>query len=325
MLSTITAASDENILVLTKRGAVLCGWDGSQQEVELGAPGVVAYRDYVVTEDKTVYQKIGDRLVPLGTTPRMVSTVCSERATPRVLYAADRLGSVYCLGSAGRFAPKFLFGSISMITDMCITPEHIITVDKDSKIRVTKRAAPHIIEEFIMVHSRPLLGVCLIADSYLVSGGYDEYLSIYQLATKATFIYSLAEGKLQEYHRDALPGVADASSIPNINPASKCRVKKILALDNTLVLLGPEQAAVLTAAFEPAGPALTRRSVPDLEQLAIEDGWVAESKGVGLFITQTGELFQYTPKTDQCRLLAKIATYTPGSTLAIISKTLQHK
>ncbi|KAI5188598.1 hypothetical protein NECID01_0211 [Nematocida sp. AWRm77] len=326
MPSTITTTPDQEIIVLNKRGAVLCEWNGAQKEIDLNAAGVLLCGEYVATEDKCIYKKQNKEMELAGKTPRVVSTMCKENEGS-VLYASDRLGSVYEMLSAQDVPSKFLFGSISMVTDMCVTEEHIITVDKDSKIRITRKQAPHMIEEFIMVHSKPLLATALVSSRYVISGGYDEYLSIYCLETKHIWTYCLSTGTVQEFSKDALPGVQNAESILNITQSTECGVKKILVSSKSkaIFIIGPSKTTVLSYAKETDPLQWSTVAAPGLDTIKIDDGCVDTHKNMCLFVTKKGSVYTYSLDSEKTAHLLDIPEYISRCDVSLVRKTLHRE
>lgn len=141
----------------------------------------------------------------------------NPNTTPSQLYIADRAGCVYSVLPSNTMRPEILFGSISMLTGISLTTNYIVTIDKDSKIRITHRKNPRYIEDFVMVHSRPLTSTTVVLDRYIVSGGYDAYVSIYDTIDRVTAIYDLKSGTTVKYTPviSDLPGIEDQRSIHN--------------------------------------------------------------------------------------------------------------
>ncbi|KAK9765748.1 tRNA (guanine-N(7)-)-methyltransferase non-catalytic subunit trm82 [Basidiobolus ranarum] len=101
-----------------------------------------------------------------------------------MIFVADKFGDVYKLPidpTTGH--EELLLGHVSMTTDMLLTPgnKHIITADRDEKIRVSNYPDTYNIHSFCLGHTEFVSQVRLLsfAPELLVSGGGDGMIMVW--------------------------------------------------------------------------------------------------------------------------------------------------
>ncbi|OAG29462.1 hypothetical protein NEDG_00595 [Nematocida displodere] len=317
MLSSVTrtlnqaAVSTGNTLFLADTEKV--------SQISTATPIAVLHKGYIATEDKKIQKYTEAGLVAVGTAVKRPTKLklCRE-AGDEALYIADRAGSVYRIVPAKDTEPALLFGSISMITDMHILEKHVITVDKDSKIRITDKVHPHRIDRFVLAHSKPLLSTTVIDAQYIVSGGYDSYLSVYDTATNKTFIYDFAQKSMAPFSLETIPGLQTPSKVVNINTGGKCWVKKILADRTRLFVITETTPLIIAITRTKEGMFLVPTDLPkDLDGLSVADGEELEEGSGFLFITPKGKLYQFDKILEE---ISVIDTYLATDDTDIVSK-----
>ncbi|XP_037091104.1 tRNA (guanine-N(7)-)-methyltransferase non-catalytic subunit wuho-like [Pollicipes pollicipes] len=90
------------------------------------------------------------------------------------LLVADKSGDVYkCQLSSASTKPQLILGHISMVLDMCVTADgrHLVTCDRDEKIRLTCYPNTWTIDAYCLGHSEFVAALCLTSSGLLVSGG----------------------------------------------------------------------------------------------------------------------------------------------------------
>ncbi|KAM8720879.1 hypothetical protein ACLKA7_006857 [Drosophila subpalustris] len=82
-------------------------------------------------------------------------------------------------------SPKLLLGHLSIVYDILWTPDqkHIITCDRDDKIRVTNYPATYDIHSYCLGHKEFVSGLALLSGEHLVSVSGDKTLRIWNYAT----------------------------------------------------------------------------------------------------------------------------------------------
>ncbi|KAJ1661154.1 WD repeat-containing protein 4 [Dispira simplex] len=113
----------------------------------------------------------------------------------RAFLVADKFGDVYryqldhCLSLPnGPVHNEFqddqlLLGHVSMLLDMCVTPDmrYIVTADRDEKIRVSSYPNGYTIQSYCLAHQAFVTTVaCVPTEQLLVSGGGDGLLILWQ-------------------------------------------------------------------------------------------------------------------------------------------------
>lgn len=321
MIQTLVYRNGDNIILNGKQIDIY--EKGQHRIVSLKSKGILVYKNYVGTEDKEIIEiREGEAKV----VSRVEKTPTCIGVHGDSMYITDRLGSVYEIKNLSALssnptenAPCYLFGSISMITSIRITDDLIITADKDSKIRLTEKAYPHRIRKFVLVHSKPLTTAEIFGD-FLLAGGYDWYVSFYNMKTEKQYIFDLEDKKIKEIET-SLPGVKDLSQIPNINLESECRVRKILVCKNTALLI-TSTGLLLLCAEEPADiPAVSCKEVsipsdtPILDGVSTEDGYE--------IIDQDGALFRFTLEKLKPVKQLTVPNYTHTIDISIANKQLR--
>lgn len=100
------------------------------------------------------------------------------------LIVADKFGCVFMFPMDDDTAGCLLLGHFSLICDMEINEDYIITADRDEKIRVSRRKTPYVIESFCLGHSQFVSRLSWIDDyQKLVSGGGDMKLMVWDVTT----------------------------------------------------------------------------------------------------------------------------------------------
>ncbi|KAJ1949116.1 hypothetical protein IWQ62_006786, partial [Dispira parvispora] len=134
---------------------------------------------------------------------QIVFAFCTLRRCHQVCFSpdsqaflvADKFGDVYryqldrCLSLPdGPVHSEFqddqlLLGHVSMLLDMCVTPDmrYIITADRDEKIRVSSYPNAYTIQSYCLAHQAFVSTMaCVPTEQLLVSGGGDGLLILWQ-------------------------------------------------------------------------------------------------------------------------------------------------
>lgn len=217
------------------------------------------FRQYLVLENKDVLKYNGHTkdFQAYAKALKTPTAITSDEKEDSEIYIADRAGCVYSVPPSGSTQPHLLFGSISMLTGISLTEKYIVTADKDSKIRIAHRSNPRYIEDFVMVHSRPLTSTAVVLDRYVVSGGYDEYVSIYDTLDRVAAIYDLKSGTTVRYDPNTsnLPGAKNQRKIRNAtqgNPESP-GVQTIAGSRNWALVLSRGKGVLLEISSDQKG------------------------------------------------------------------------
>ncbi|KAI5190037.1 hypothetical protein NEMIN01_0822 [Nematocida minor] len=296
MIYTIVHANNSNTIL---NGAQINKYsNGEHSTIDLNSKTVLVFDNYVVTENKEILKIEGNSVKLISRAAKTPTKIVVDKDS---MYIADRLGSVYRLDNLSSLSanpaeniPVYLFGSISMITDMKIADTSIITIDKDNKIRITDKSHPYRIKKFVLVHSKPLVSVEMFKE-YIVAGGYDWYISFYNTETGRTAIFDLVEKEIKEIG-DTLPGVENPKSISNINLEAECRVRKILSFENTILIITNE-APLLLSVDSIEDLSITCKEIENLSDSFIVDG-TATADGYEI-IDKTGRLFKLAPSSPK--------------------------
>ncbi|KND04607.1 uncharacterized protein SPPG_00324 [Spizellomyces punctatus DAOM BR117] len=128
--------------------------------------------------DIGTYQKVSSR-----TTIKRANCLEFSRDGERVL-CGDKFGDVYSFKSSDATDKESLMlGHVSMLTAMAITPDgkHIITADRDEKIRVSRYPLSFDIVQFCLGHKEFVSAIHVLpfASEILVSGGGDPFLCVW--------------------------------------------------------------------------------------------------------------------------------------------------
>ena len=70
-------------------------------------------------------------------------------------------------------------GHISLLTDMIVNDDFILTCDRDEKIRITLRDRPWIIDQFLLEHREYVSRMVILGTEHLISGGGDKELMLW--------------------------------------------------------------------------------------------------------------------------------------------------
>lgn len=317
MYDTISC-DNGRVLVLEEKGVSVI--DGEIRRIETPSKPVLLCGKYIATEDKRVFSLQDNELIQVGELERKPTSMCIERNKENereALYVADRLGAVYRREEKGF---SLLFGSISMITDISILGKYLVTADKDNKIRMTRRTPPYSIEEFILMHAKPLLSTVILDDKYIISGGYDEYLSVYHTEEKEKWIYSIGEEKMKKYSCSSLPGVENTSAISNIEISSEPSVYKLLLSKDFLLMIRKTSSVLLRIAREEAAISLSPLPLPSLLHVSAADGLSLSEENKFLLITREGDLLLVSEKGVSKQ--QRVPNYSPPQKedLSLVSK-----
>ena len=94
------------------------------------------------------------------------------------LIISDKFGDVYHLDEQGL---RLLLGHVSIMTDMILVGDKLITCDRDEKIRISEYPSTYNIHTFCLGHSEFVSKLCKLSDSKFVSGGGDDYLLLWDM------------------------------------------------------------------------------------------------------------------------------------------------
>ena len=100
------------------------------------------------------------------------------------IYVADKFGEVWTcplndLLNKKKDALNVIAGHISLLTDMIVNDDFILTCDRDEKIRITLKDRPWIIDQFLLEHKEYVSRMAILGTEYLVSGGGDKELMLW--------------------------------------------------------------------------------------------------------------------------------------------------
>jgi len=321
MLSSISCASCCT-LVLTGESVTVVRKNETKR-LKMKSPPILVAREYVVTEDKKLFKVVDGSVTEIGKVPKIPTKLFLETKPPKersgapstTIYMSDRLGSVYRISPEAPDASEALFGSISMITDLCAAQHYIVTVDKDSKVRITHKNPPYLIEKFVLAHARPLAALCVLFNRYVLAGGYDAYLSIYDMVTEKVSLYILKTGEVVPFDLTSVPEVEDASSILNIG-GGVCRAKKILATADTLVVITEDAPIVIRIEKTQEGVVLEEVKETRVGAIKMQDGAVVDDFFV--LISQQGDLYEFS--LSRFAHITHVENYTPKEGLLILKK-----
>lgn len=121
---------------------------------------------------------------------QLLSVRSLERASSALTFAADS-SSVLVTDKTGECyqydcvqveaAPRLLFGHLSIVYDILWTPDqkHIITCDRDDKIRVTNYPATYDIHSYCLGHKEFVSGLALLTGEHIVSVSGDKTLRVW--------------------------------------------------------------------------------------------------------------------------------------------------
>ncbi|KAI5165788.1 hypothetical protein NEIRO03_1571 [Nematocida sp. AWRm78] len=321
MLSTITY-TNSSIIILNEKVLNIYK-SGEHSQIQLQSRGVLVYDKYAITENKDILEIHNNTVEVIGKTHKIPTKITVDNGS---MYIADKSGSVYRLESLENLSknpseciPTHLFGSISMITDIIVKDGLVITADKDNKIRITEGQYPHRIQKFIQVHSKPLISMA-IAGEYLVSGGYDWYVSLYNFKSKKTFIFDLITHKTQDLG-DIFPGVDTPESISNINLECESRVKKILAYGETVVILKAESLLLTDLSKLTNDGDIPCAEMPSLSGKPFVDG-MSMKEGYSV-LDEEGTLFTFSPENPVLMKILQVPNYTHKIDISIANKYLE--
>lgn len=121
---------------------------------------------------------------------KLLSVRPLERASSALAFAADsssvlvtdKTGECYQYDCVGlHAAPRLLFGHLSIVYDILWTPDqkHIITCDRDDKIRVTNYPDTFDIHSYCLGHKEFVSGLALLTGEHIVSVSGDKTLRIW--------------------------------------------------------------------------------------------------------------------------------------------------
>lgn len=121
---------------------------------------------------------------------KLLSVRPLERASSALAFAADansvlvtdKTGECYLYDCVGvHAAPRLLFGHLSIVYDILWTPDqkHVITCDRDDKIRVTNYPDTFDIHSYCLGHKEFVSGLALLTGEHIVSVSGDKTLRIW--------------------------------------------------------------------------------------------------------------------------------------------------
>ncbi|KAI5171296.1 hypothetical protein NEFER03_0655 [Nematocida sp. LUAm3] len=306
------------ILVLEEKGISIV--NGETTRINTSSRPILVCGKYVATEDKKVFLLQNSELVEVGELERKPTSMCIERNKENekeVLYVADRLGAVYRREEKGF---SLIFGSISMITDINVLGKYLVTSDKDNKIRITRRVAPYSIEEFVLMHGKPLLSTVILDEKYIISGGYDEYLSVYRTDEKDKWIYAIREEKMEKYMCSSLPGIENTSAISNIEISSEPYIYKLLLSKDFLLVIRKTHFILLKISREEKSISFSPISLSSFSNVSTVDGLSLPEENKFFLITKEGDLLLVSEKGVSKQ--QRISNYCPPQEedLSLVSK-----
>ncbi|KAJ3129060.1 hypothetical protein HK098_002652 [Nowakowskiella sp. JEL0407] len=170
---------------------------------------------------------------------KVVTTVITQKRGTCVdfignkVLLADKFGDVYSYDSPSLENPKLLLGHVSIITDICVLNggTHIVTADRDEKIRVSRYPYAFEIEGFCFGHTSFITSLVTSKSNpnLLVSGGGDKCLYTHVLSSTTNAPFSI----LQKF------------SIPETISTSP--ITKIKSFDNKLAVIFEKSNKVMIA------------------------------------------------------------------------------
>lgn len=328
MFSTISH-SPSALFVITPSELVRLDKGSSQvRSVPVPSRPLFIKGPYIVDGDKNIIAYDEDlNLAVVGRVQKRITQMAIEKDGGRdVLYTSDRAGNVYRTDVAGHQSEtKLLFGSISMITDMLIHEDTIITSDKDNKIRVTGKSHPHVIEKFILHHTQPVTSMCILRGRYLLSGGYDTYIAAYDLAAgQATFIDLAAPQNIRVQSKSELFGPeagAKAVLTNKVDAGAKFIIKLVASRDRLLVLRADQLILLeLPQAPGPGAPirvgAAQTFDIPPCDGAAVGDHFLVSTREKRIIeITSSNEVVEK----------GFIGSYDASLDYGLLEKRIEHR
>ncbi|KAH8396145.1 hypothetical protein KR222_004131, partial [Zaprionus bogoriensis] len=141
-----------------------------------------------------------------------------ERASSAIRFASDsssllvtdKTGECYqydCVQAQA--APRLLFGHLSIVYDILWTPDqrHIITCDRDDKIRVTNYPATYDIHSYCLGHKEFVAGLALLGGEHIVSVSGDKTLRVWNyMSGKELLQHTLPAPAVRLQLRELQPG-----------------------------------------------------------------------------------------------------------------------
>lgn len=107
---------------------------------------------------------------------------CNEEKVEMLV--ADRFGDIsrviFSLGKEMPVEVKVIVGHVSIITDLAISGDALISADRDEKLRVTCRTSPHIIKSFLLGHTDYVVAAKAI-DGQIISVAGDGTIRLWRL------------------------------------------------------------------------------------------------------------------------------------------------
>ncbi|KAI8911507.1 WD40-repeat-containing domain protein [Gorgonomyces haynaldii] len=112
---------------------------------------------------------------------QVLATYKSPKKTTKLIFtpsgdllASDKFGDVYKYSNS---KPRLLVGHVSILTDLVFSHDkrHLITADRDEKIRISEWPNTFVIERFLLGHTQYVSSLAYLGH-HLVSGGGDPFL-----------------------------------------------------------------------------------------------------------------------------------------------------
>ncbi|XP_076814316.1 tRNA (guanine-N(7)-)-methyltransferase non-catalytic subunit wdr4-like isoform X1 [Clavelina lepadiformis] len=140
--------------------------------------------------DKTLHLwKVSEQWKELGVVDlKRRSTSLAFGPDEKMVYVADKSGDLYgfTLNDDGVFQEDEqdpVLGHISILLDIAVTPNLIITADRDEKIRISNRQHPYVIENFCLGHTEFVCRILLVGSEKLLSTSGDGTMRLWDSNT----------------------------------------------------------------------------------------------------------------------------------------------
>lgn len=190
--------SSTGIYTRTDGGDLKCLWSLPEPAKGSLLPVGLVHQNYAVLADtlKQVY------LVCLAS-GKVIQSYRSEKcptcitlkdasASALAVLVADRFGDV-CLvtfenlldSDSSKPEVELIAGHVSIITDMAVAGDALLTADRDEKIRITSMAHPYPIRAFLLGHTEYVVGLVVLTDGIVTVAG-DRTVRLWNLGSEGS-------------------------------------------------------------------------------------------------------------------------------------------
>ncbi|EDW82233.1 uncharacterized protein Dwil_GK25232 [Drosophila willistoni] len=158
---------------------------------------------------------------------QLVSVRALARASSAIRFAADsssvlvtdKTGDCYqydCIETEA--LPRLLLGHLSIVYDILWTgdQQHIITSDRDDKIRVTNYPATFDIHSYCLGHKEFVSGLALLSDEHICSVSGDKTLRVWNFKAGKELLRTDLPAPAVRLHHRQLPQKSDGDNADNL-------------------------------------------------------------------------------------------------------------